>query len=90
MIVVCLVAYSISKMTVEKIIVNSNNKLISKTTVEQRTALSMVETYFNTINHMFIGTVTIYITWLCVGMEWNAMTWHILLCTFGVSIFNNN
>lgn len=46
---------------------------------------AIVENAFNTINHILIGFITIYLTFICSQTSMNARSWHVLLCTFGVS-----
>lgn len=47
----------------------------------------LVENGFNTINHILIGFITIYLTFICSQTSMNARSWHVLLCTIGVSDF---
>lgn len=50
------------------------------------TAFDVCSAIFNTINHVLIGTASIYMTWLCVtlGLE-NRLTQHVFFCTIGVN-----
>lgn len=50
------------------------------------TAWEKTQIYLNTLNHMFIATVSIYVTWLCFQMGFErSRTLHVWLCTLGVS-----
>lgn len=53
------------------------------------TAWDKCKAYLDTINHMIIFAVTIYITYLSWYMGPNNSTWHVWLCTIGVSQFWN-
>lgn len=46
----------------------------------------LLENGFNTINHILIGFITIYLTFICSQTSMNARSWHVLLCTIGVSL----
>ncbi|CAO1344119.1 unnamed protein product [Diamesa hyperborea] len=46
----------------------------------------MVESYFNTINHVLNGSVALYMTWLCFQAGWTITTWHALLLTIGYQL----
>lgn len=49
-------------------------------------AWEKTQVYLNTLNHMFIATVSIYMTWLCFQMGFErSRTLHVFLCTLGVS-----
>lgn len=49
-------------------------------------AWEKTQIYLNTLNHMFIATVSIYITWLSFQMGFHrTRTLHVWLCTLGVS-----
>lgn len=46
-----------------------------------------LETCFNTINHMLIGYVTFYLSYYSYTRGFGKLfTWHIFLCSVGVSI----
>lgn len=57
----------------------------SPTISSNATALEKCEAYFNTINHMIISTITIYITYFCWNLGPTSGSLHIWLCTIGVS-----
>lgn len=46
----------------------------------------MIESYFNTINHVLNGSVALYMTWLCFQAGWTITTWHALLLTIGYQL----
>lgn len=71
-------------MTAEKV-----NPRVTKTVIKKKkiTVLEKVEVYLNTLNHMFIATVSIYLTWLCYGLGYSYLTMHMWLCTIGVSTY---
>ena len=46
----------------------------------------MIESYFNTINHVLNGSVAMYMTWLCFQAGWTITTWHALLLTIGYQL----
>lgn len=48
----------------------------------------LLENGFNTINHILIGFITIYLTFICSQTNMSARSWHVLLCTFGVSLMD--
>ncbi|XP_058446193.1 transmembrane reductase CYB561D2-like [Malaya genurostris] len=50
-------------------------------------ALETAKLLLNTINHIFIGFVFIYTTWICWknGFE-KVFTWHVFLCVFGFHV----
>lgn len=62
------------------------------TETNNRTTLwQKCQAYLNTINHMVIFAVTIYVTFMCWYMkERDARRWHTLLCTIGVSFIKQN
>lgn len=55
-------------------------------TKDQTTAWDIAESCFNTINHVMIGTIGIYLSFFCakVGLS-NVKSLHALLCALGVS-----
>ncbi|CAO1331259.1 unnamed protein product [Diamesa serratosioi] len=46
----------------------------------------MIESYFNTINHVLNGSMALYMTWLCFQAGWTITTWHALLLTIGYQL----
>lgn len=54
--------------------------------VKKITKLFIIESYFNTINHILNGTVAIYMTWLCFNTGWSSITWHVYLTTIGYQL----
>lgn len=52
-----------------------------------KTALQIIQTYFNVINHAIIFTVVIYMSFLCYNAGNLPISWHAWLCTMGVSDF---
>ena len=46
----------------------------------------IIESYFNTINHVLNGTVALYMTWFCYNIGWSKMTTHIYLTTIGYQL----
>ena len=46
----------------------------------------IIESYFNTINHVLNGTVALYMTWFCYNLGWSTMTLHICLTTIGYQL----
>lgn len=54
---------------------------------EKMTPWDVAETFFNTLNHVFIGTITFYMSFFCakLGLK-NQLPLHALLCTLGVSL----
>ena len=71
-------------MTSEKIISKSGAKVVAKPS--KKTFWEKVEITLNAINHMFIASISIYMTFLCLGLGYRPITLHIFLCTIGVSI----
>lgn len=54
---------------------------------EKMTPWDVAETFFNTLNHVFIGTITFYMSFFCAKMGLkNQLSLHALLCTLGVSL----
>lgn len=52
---------------------------------EETTAWDFTQTFFNTLNHVLIGTITIYMSFFCARMSLtNTLSLHALLCTLGV------
>lgn len=49
------------------------------------TLLDKLELYFNIINHIFIGFVSIYMTIFCYQRGYSSRSLHVWLCTIGVS-----
>lgn len=51
-----------------------------------RSALQVIQTYFNVLNHAMIFTVAVYMTFFCynAGVD-RLISWHIWLCALGVS-----
>lgn len=45
----------------------------------------VIQTYFNLLNHIMISTVAVYMTFLCYSIGNFPITWHVWLCTIGVS-----
>lgn len=54
---------------------------------QNATALEKIQAYLDAINHMVIFAVTVYITFMCWYVGPTARSWHMWLCTMGVSIF---
>lgn len=61
--------------------------------------LQIFETIINTINHVFIGVVSVYMTWLCIRVPYQLFNLHVLFCTLGyqllmaeaiLAFYNNN
>lgn len=48
-----------------------------------------LQAMFNTINHILIGAVSLYMTLLCWNVGNSKITQHALLCTIGVIITKN-
>lgn len=44
------------------------------------------ELTLNTINHVLIGSVSIYMTWLCFSLDYSLFTLHVLFCTLGYQL----
>lgn len=44
-----------------------------------------LQAMFNTINHILIGAVSLYMTWLCWSTGNSKISQHALLCTIGVN-----
>lgn len=52
--------------------------------------LEVFEIIFNTINHVFIGITTFYMTWYCFNVGFDELiTYHVLFTTLGVRIQNS-
>lgn len=49
-------------------------------------AWQVIQTYFNLLNHVMISIVAVYMTFLCYGVGNYLITWHVWLCTLGVSV----
>lgn len=54
------------------------------------TWLDKCQLYANLANHMLIAVMAFYTTWLCLILGPTTYSWHIWLCTIGVSVFNLN
>lgn len=54
-------------------------------TATQATAMEKIQAYLDMVNHILIFTVTIYITFMCWYVGPTARSWHMWLCTMGVS-----
>lgn len=52
----------------------------------KRTAAQVIQVYLNTLNHVFVSVAAIYMTFLCYNSENSKITWHVWLCTLGVSL----
>lgn len=44
------------------------------------------EVILNTINHVLIGAVSIYMTWLCITVNYRLFNLHVLFCTLGYQL----
>lgn len=54
-------------------------------TTEKSTAWDFCEAVFNTLNHVMIGMITIYVSFFCVKRGMSGVTaQHALICTLGV------
>lgn len=51
--------------------------------VKKFSKLFIIESYFNTINHILNASVALYMTWLCFNVGWASITWHAYLTTIG-------
>lgn len=51
-----------------------------------RSAWQVIQTYFNVLNHVMISIVAVYMTFFCYGAGNRLITWHVWLCSIGVSI----
>lgn len=60
------------------------SRLIEK--VPTRSAWQVIQTYFNMLNHVMISIVSVYMTYICYGAGNQIITWHVWLCTIGVSV----
>jgi len=56
---------------------NNNNKKIN--------ALEFIEVIINTINHVLIGSITLFLCYLCYKSGYSKLTLHVLFLTIGVS-----
>lgn len=50
-----------------------------------RSAWQVIQTYLNVLNHVMIGAVTVYMTFFCYSVGNRLITWHVWLCSTGVS-----
>lgn len=64
---------------------NMESKLIMSTG-NFSSAWKTCQTYLDMINHILIATVTIYISFVSYGIGATPRTWHMWLCTIGVSL----
>lgn len=55
-----------------------------------RTIWDKVQLYFNTINHVIIGIISIYMSFICYRAGGTLYNWHAWLCTIGVGYWNLN
>lgn len=53
---------------------------------EEKSMWDKVQVYFNTINHIIIGIISIYMSFICYRAGGTMYNWHAWLCTIGVSL----
>lgn len=53
------------------------------------TTVQKWETYFSVLNHILIGSVSLFVTWHCYHFGITAYTMHVWLSTIGVSLKEN-
>lgn len=54
--------------------------------VSSRNVWQTTQTTFNVINHIIILTVAVYMTYVTYSTGNRAISWHVFLCTLGVSL----
>lgn len=54
-----------------------------------RSAWKMIETSLNVLNHIVACIASIYMSVVCYRAGSKAVTWHVWLCTIGVSGFDS-
>uniref|UniRef100_A0A336LK63 ascorbate ferrireductase (transmembrane) n=1 Tax=Culicoides sonorensis TaxID=179676 RepID=A0A336LK63_CULSO len=61
-----------------------NLKMIPKQNPKKKvSAFEIFEVILNTINHVLIGVITIYMTWLGITVEYQLYNLHVIFCTIG-------
>lgn len=55
-------------------------------TKSRTTPLEFTEICINTINHVLIGTVAIYMTWLCIRVDYDLFNLHVIFTTLGYQL----
>lgn len=58
---------------------------VHQTTHSPPSTLHIISQSFNVVNHVVIGLVAIYMTWISIRADAKPMTWHAWSCTIGVS-----
>lgn len=49
-------------------------------------AIEIFETIINTLNHVFIGVISLYMTWLCCRVPYRLFNLHVIFCTLGYQL----
>lgn len=58
---------------------------VHQATHSPTSTLQIISQSFNVVNHVVIGLVAIYMTWISIRADAKPMTWHAWSCTIGVS-----